>query len=84
MATSLRRLSDLAVSWNEVEPGEMVRETAERFFRVHDLRAADALQLAAAFLASEGHPRTLEIVSLDHRLDAAAQLEGFEVIDTYP
>lgn len=81
MATSLGRLSDLAASWHEVEPGEMVRETAQRFLRVHDLRAADALQLAAAFLASEGHPRTLEIVSLDQRLNAAAHLEGFEVID---
>lgn len=81
MATSLRRLSGLAESWHEVEPGEMVRETAQRFLRVHDLRAADALQLAAAFLASEGHPRTLEIVSLDQRLNAAAHLEGFEIID---
>jgi predicted nucleic acid-binding protein len=81
MTASFRRLSGLAKSWHEVEPGEMVRETAHRFLRVHDLRAADALQLAAAFLAAEGHPRTLEIVSLDQRLNTAALLEGFEVID---
>jgi len=80
MADSLHRLAGLEAGWHEIEPGESVRETAQRFLRVHDLRAADALQLAAAFLASEGHPRTLQIVSLDQRLNAAAYLEGFEVI----
>lgn len=79
--TAFHRLAALSRSWHEVEPGEAVRETAQRFLRVHDLRAADSLQLAAAFWASEGHPSTLQLVSLDDRLALAAQREGFEVID---
>ena len=75
------RLTALSKSWHEIEPGQAVRETAQRFLRVHDLRAADSLQLAAAFWASEGHPSTLELVSLDDRLALAAQREGFEVIN---
>jgi len=78
---AFHRLESLARSWNEIEPGQTVRETAQRFLRVHDLRAADSLQLAAAFWASEGHPSTLELVSLDDRLALAAQREGFDVID---
>jgi predicted nucleic acid-binding protein len=45
------------------------------------LRAADALQLAAAFLAAERRPSTLEMVTLDERLADAARKEGFELID---
>ena len=75
------RLAALSKSWHEIEPGRAVRETAQRFLRVHDLRAADSLQLAAAFWASEGHPSTLQLVSLDDRLALAAQREGFEVIN---
>ena len=74
------RLELLADSWNEIESGAAVRETAQRFLRVHDLRAADALQLAAAFWASEVHPPTLEVVTLDDRLATAAEREGFGVI----
>ncbi len=48
------------------------RDSAKRFLRVHDLRAADALQLAA-----ESRPSTLAFVCLDARLLDAAQREGF-------
>ena len=75
------RMATLAESWHEIEPTDAVRETAQRFLRVHELRAADALQLAAAFWASEVHPSTLELVTLDDRLALAAQREGFDVID---
>lgn len=64
--------------WQEVQPLEVVREMALRLLRVHPLRAADAVQLAAAIVASEGRPATLEFVCLDARLAAAAQKEGFE------
>jgi hypothetical protein len=63
--------------WHEVEPGDDVRESAKRFLRVHDLRAADALQFAAAFFAAEARPATLEFVTLDDRLLEAARREGF-------
>ena len=45
------------------------------------LRAADALQLAAAFIAAERRPSSLELVTLDDRLAAAARKEGFGVVD---
>jgi predicted nucleic acid-binding protein len=48
---------------------------------VHPLRAADALQLAAAVVAAEGIPASLSIVTLDERLAAAARREGFVVHD---
>lgn len=78
---SLERLDALASSWNRIEPLDAVLETARRLLRVHPLRAADSLQLAAAFLASEGRPSTLEFVCLDDRLVIAAQREGFPVRD---
>jgi len=47
---------------------------------VHELRAADAFQLAAALAAAEGSPSTLELVTLDDRLALAARREGFTVL----
>jgi hypothetical protein len=47
--------------------------------RVHPLRAADALQLAAATIAAERDPPSLEVVSLDERLNEAATKEGFRL-----
>lgn len=75
------RLRQLASGWHEVDPSDAVREAAVRFLRVHPLRAADALQLAAAFIAAERRPSSLEIVTLDDRLAAAARKEGFVVIE---
>ena len=75
------RLRQLAGAWYKVEPSDAVRETAVRFLRVHPLRAADALQLAAAFVAAERRPASLEIIALDERLIAAARKEGFLTAD---
>jgi len=83
-AAAFGRLTQLAANWHEVDPGEAVREAATRFLRVHPLRAADALQLAAAFLAAERRPASLELVTLDERLAAAAQKEGFAVVQISP
>ena len=74
----LRRLAD---AWHEVDPTDSVREAAVRFLRVHPLRAADALQLAAAFVAAERRPSSLAVITLDDRLATAARKEGFTVID---
>jgi uncharacterized protein len=76
---ALERLDLLAEGWNEVQPVAAVRSTARRLLRVHPLRAADALQLAAAVVAAEGQPASLGIVTLDERLAAAARREGFTV-----
>lgn len=70
----------LAESWHEIVPSPSVRRTAERLLRVHALRVADSLQLAAALIAANHDPTTLEIVCLDARLAAAARREGFGVI----
>lgn len=81
MALASGLLAELADGWHEIEPSEIVRENAVRFLRVHPLRAADALQLAAAFIAAERRPATLEVVTLDDRLAAAARKEGFVLAD---
>jgi uncharacterized protein len=81
MTLALQRLRKLAVGWHEIDPSDGVREAAVRFLRVHPLRAADALQLAAAFLAAERRPASSAIVTLDERLGAAARKEGFTVIN---
>lgn len=78
------RLKALREGWHEVEPGEELRESAKRLLRVHDLRTADALQLAAAVYVAEARPSTLEFVSLDDRLLAAARREGFPTTKPTP
>jgi predicted nucleic acid-binding protein len=81
VTAAFHRLRQLAQTWHEVDPSDPVREAAVRFLRVHPLRAADALQLAAAFIAAERRPSSLEIVTLDDRLAAAARKEGFVLIE---
>jgi uncharacterized protein len=80
-ASAFHRLKQLTVGWHEIEPSEIIRENALRFLRVHPLRAADALQLAAAFIAAERRPSSLEVVTLDDCLAQAARKEGFELIN---
>jgi uncharacterized protein len=77
LTAALSRLDGLRAAWHEVEPSDEVRESAKRLLRVHDLRTADALQLAAAFFVAEARTSTLEGVSLDERLLGAARREGF-------
>jgi hypothetical protein len=81
MTLALQRLRQLSSGWHEIDPSDEIRETAARFLRVHPLRAADALQLAAAFAAAERRPASLEIVTLDDRLANAARKEGFALLD---
>ena len=78
---ALQRQQRLSASWHEIDPRDEIRETAARFLRVRPLRAADALQLAAAFAAAERRPASLEIVTLDDRLANAARKEGFALLD---
>ena len=80
-AMALGRLDALAGGWSEIQPLEGFRRTARRLLRVHPLRAADALQLGAALIGSEGDPGTLPFVSLDARLIAAAEREGFPIVE---
>jgi predicted nucleic acid-binding protein len=84
VAEAFARLDDLARAWIEVEPQDEIRDIARRLMRVHVLRAADALQIAAAYLLAEGRPRTLDVVTLDERVAAAARKEGFVVTEPRP
>lgn len=77
---AFERLSRLADEWIEVQPGEGLRRTARRLLRVHALRAADALQLAAGIQAASDEPASLAFVTLDLRLADAARREGFSVL----
>ncbi|MBS0640189.1 MAG: hypothetical protein JSS43_09975 [Proteobacteria bacterium] len=49
---------------------------------MHPLRAADAMQRAAAFVASERRPVSLSAVTLHDRLAEAMRKEGFPLIGT--
>ena len=66
--------------WTEVTALEPVRRYAERLVETHPLRAGDALQLAAAIVAAEERPDSLEFVTFDRRQAEAAEREGFRVL----
>ncbi len=76
----LKALDALLSAAYEVQPTEEVRTTACRVLRVHELRAADAFQLAAALVWSEHRPAGMAFVCLDRRLRDAAAREGFDVL----
>lgn len=80
LEVAMHRLSELKEGWHEVQPVETVRRVAQRLLRTHPLRAADSLQLAAALVASEEDPASLQIFSLDSRLVGAARREGLSVV----
>lgn len=75
----LELLGTLRASWLEVLPSDEVRDQAMRMLRVHALKAADALQLAAARVWA-GPAAGAELVTYDERLALAARLEGFVVL----
>lgn len=77
--TARELLAALRQSWFEIQPGEGVREQALRLLRFHPLRAADALQLAAALEWSGSHA-TGVFMTFDDRLRSAAAREGFTTL----
>ena len=79
-ATARDRLRLLESAWHEILPTDVVRTAALRVLRLHPLRAADSLQLAAAIVAAEHDPAHLEFISLDDRLSDAAAREGFRLV----
>jgi len=70
----------LREDWSEVDALELVKQRAERWLRVHSLRAADALQSGAALLATQEQPQGLDFVNDDQNLAAAAHKEGFSIL----
>lgn len=79
-ARAIARLGEIASQWLEVEPSGGVRITACRLLRAHPLRAADALQLAAALNVSEEIGDRVALICFDDRLADAARLEQLPVI----
>jgi predicted nucleic acid-binding protein len=73
-------LERLRASAFEVRPLEEVRARAGRLLAVHPLRAADALQLAAALVWCRERTADAPFVCLDDRLRLAAAREGFQVL----
>jgi predicted nucleic acid-binding protein len=76
----LHDLEVLSAGWTEIQPTEKLRRRALRLLRVHPLRAADALHLAAALVGSGEDPAALPLVSGDPRLNDAARKEGFRLL----
>jgi len=75
-AKARARLALLSDAWVEVEPTDPVREMAKRLIRVHSLRSADSLQLAAALTACGIWPPSHVLLSGDQALKVAAGKEG--------
>ena len=76
--TTLELLDMLQATWMEILPGDDIRARGRRLLRVHPLRAADAMQLAAA-LEWKSRVSASDLITLDERLAHAARLEGFTV-----
>jgi len=77
--TSIRLLSQLRGSWDEIQPSEKVRSLAEGLPDQYGVRAADALQLAAALLCCGERPQRRPFVCFDEHLARAASEAGFVV-----
>lgn len=75
-----RKIAALAESWTEIVPTADLRNTAARLLLNHPLRAADALQLAAALAWTGGQVAEQHFVCLDEKLRRAARSEGFTVV----
>lgn len=73
-------LAVLAAAWSEIQPSDALRGRAERLLGVHAIRAADAFQLAAALLWTQGETHGHHFVSFDTRLRVAAAGEGFSTL----
>lgn len=79
LAGATERLRAIVEHADTVSPTDEVRRRAARLVSVHPLRAADALQLAAALIWCEEQPHGEGFVCLDARLRDAATREGFDV-----
>lgn len=64
----------------EVSDLDAAKMRARRLLEAHPLRAADALQLAAALVGVFDRPEGFEFVAFDDILASAAEREGFSVL----
>jgi hypothetical protein len=75
-------LTEVLLSWREIQPADSVRHLAVDQLNRFPLRAGDALQLGAALVWSKSRPRGRLFVCNDRRLSAAARETGFAVVET--
>jgi predicted nucleic acid-binding protein len=75
------RLDMLQRAWREVQPVADVRDLAIEQLRRFNLRAADALQLAAALVWCNLRPARRPFLCGDRRLADAARQAGFTLIE---
>ncbi len=80
LSDAISRLRVLTEYADAVVPTDSLRSHAGRLVAVHPLRAADALQLAAALAWCENRPRGEGLLTLDLQLRDAAVQEGFNVL----
>lgn len=80
VARARSMLRVLTERWEEVTSVQSVRARALRLLGTHALRAADALQLAAALVFCDERTESLPFVCLDDRLADAARKERFPVL----
>ena len=73
-------LAALQRKWQEILPTDGLRALAEELLDRYSLSAADALQLAAAYMWSGGHPFDRFLITADKRLLSAAGSIGFRVL----
>jgi predicted nucleic acid-binding protein len=74
-----RRSQALAKIWDSVSPSTIIGEQACSLLELYPLRAADALQLAAALEYFEKKPDGHLFITADQRLADAAHRSGFSV-----
>ena len=75
---ALKSIAQLAETWAVIPPSAAVRSRAIELVEHYDLRAGDALQLAAALEWCEGMPRGRRFLTADDKLRDAAMLSGFD------
>ena len=74
------RLEKLRRAWRELQPSEALRAQAETFLTSYPLKAADALQLAAAWTWCQGDTSSCVFLSGDMQLLDAARKAGFQAV----
>jgi hypothetical protein len=73
-------LDTIKSNWREIVPGDDLRKLARDLLDRYPLRAADALQLAAALTWCGNRPSGRTFLCADKRLAEAAEAAGFSVI----
>ena len=79
MLAGLRLTKDLVRDWITVHASSSITDDACMLLELYPLRAADALQLAAALEACEHRPQGYVFISGDQRQSDAARQSGFSV-----